>query len=87
MVKVISPLFGSLTRGKIAGIGTISNRKNGPCLTQISKPIDTKTPRQLAMRARFRNARTAWLAIAHQYRPTWGPFWRAWIMTHPVTIL
>ena len=49
----------------------------------ISHPVDRKTSKQLALRACFKAARAAWLALPAHDREPWGDFWRSWLITHP----
>jgi len=83
MVRITRPLFSDFATGKIADIGTFRMGKHGAQFMAITHPVDRKTPKQLALRACFKAARAAWLALPAHDREPWGDFWRSWLITHP----
>ena len=87
MVRIINPLFSQSATGKIADIGTFRMAKTGPQFMAITQPVDRKTSKQLALRACFKAARAAWLAVDPHDRESWGDFWRSWLITHPLVNL
>ena len=84
MVKVVRPLFSDSAKGPIADLGSFRMSPHGPQFIAQANPTDPKTERQLLLRDRFRQAKTAHTALDPGTRPAWPEFWLDWITDHPV---